>query len=274
MDMVVLSAEGYLCPPLRWGEVLIWLVAAYLVGAIPFSLILGYLLAGVDIRQHGSGNIGATNLARVVGWKYFPLAFALDSAKGAMPVAAWMWRAGIFLPGTMASQAMFQGGLTNVPNAYDLAALLGLAALAGHLWPIYLRFRGGKGVATGAGVVAVLMPLPTAVAALTWGVVAWLSRYVSLSSLCAAFALVVSQAVYTWPSCFAPAHRAATSLALIGAGLVFLRHRENIVRLWQGRESKLGQQTPLPTYCNSPTKISFSGDAPGAASPEVEGHES
>ncbi|MCS7160752.1 MAG: glycerol-3-phosphate acyltransferase, partial [Gemmatales bacterium] len=151
------------------GESLLWLAAAYLLGAIPFSLILGYVIAGVDIRQHGSGNIGATNLARVAGWRYFPLALLLDFAKGAIPVFAWFWRAQSGATRIATATALSLGDSTFL-NSCDFAALVGLAALVGHLWPIYLRFRGGKGVATGAGVVSVLMPVPTLFAALAWGI--------------------------------------------------------------------------------------------------------
>lgn len=249
-------------------ESVFWLLGAYLVGAIPFGLMLGYVLAGVDIRQHGSGNIGATNLGRVVGWKYFPVALLLDFAKGAVPVLAWLWRWGLVQDVGISEPAQQVTEDTAI-HVRDLAALIGLAALAGHLWPVYLRFRGGKGVATGAGVVSVLMPLPTVLAAMVWGIVAWTSRYVSLSSLAAAVTLVVGQFLYTWPDSWSPPHRAATGLAVIGAVLVFLRHRENIVRLWQGRESKLGQKAPPAvsageTPAASPieqSKTSTSGDA-------------
>lgn len=238
-----------------WAWVLLWLVAAYMIGAIPFGLILGYLIAGVDIRQHGSGNIGATNLGRVIGWQYFPLALFLDFAKGAVPVAAWFIYTGEW---AIAPYSDFTCTWENFGRR-DIAALIGLTALAGHLWPIYLGFRGGKGVATGAGVVSVLMPVPTLIAAMVWGIVAWMTRYVSLSSLVAAATLVVAQLMYTWPSSFDQQHRAASLLAILGAALIFWRHRDNLVRLWQGRESKLGQRSPQTT--NAGTKHS-AGTAP------------
>ncbi|GBD34934.1 Glycerol-3-phosphate acyltransferase [bacterium HR36] len=234
------------------GIWLAWMVGAYLLGAIPFGLLLGYVIAGVDIRRHGSGNIGATNLGRVVGWKYFPLALLLDFAKGALPVATWLMYHGAW-PITNYSVNLY----TSVPalGVPDTAALIGLAALAGHLWPIYLGFRGGKGVATGAGVVSVLMPIPTAIAAMVWGIVAWMTRYVSLSSLAAALTLALAQITYTWPASFSPQHRAATLLALVGAALVFWRHWENIIRLWQGREGKIGQKAPsAPASSETPAR--------------------
>src|SRR5262245_15889454 len=149
-------------------------LAAYLVGAVPF----GYLVArarGVDIFQHGSGNIGATNVGRVLGRKFGVLVFLLDFAKGALPAAV------------AAGLAGRAGNLP--PDTLPVAA--GLAAFLGHLFPVYLRFHGGKGVATGAGVVAVLLPLPAAGALVAWVVVLCLTRYVSLASVVAAGSLAV-----------------------------------------------------------------------------------
>ena len=146
------------------------ILAAYLVGAVPF----GYLAAcwrGVDILKEGSGNIGATNVARVLGKQWGFLVFLLDFAKGALPV----WVAG---------QAASTLTLELSPEAAGVAA--GVAAFLGHLFPIYLGFRGGKGVATGAGIVLVLVPGPTLIALAAWLLVVVGSRYVSLASLVAA----------------------------------------------------------------------------------------
>src|SRR5438132_318717 len=145
-------------------------VAGYLIGGIPF----GFLVArwrGVDIFAEGSGNIGATNVGRVLGRRFGILVFLLDFAKGAVPVALAKMLA------------------ADLPGASALAVGAGLCALLGHMFPIYLRFRGGKGVATGAGVVSVLVPLPALAAVLTWVVVVAASRYVSLASLTAAVVL-------------------------------------------------------------------------------------
>src|SRR5439155_15374616 len=151
-------------------------MAGYLIGAIPF----GYLVArsrGVDIFQHGSGNIGATNVGRILGRRFGILVFLLDFAKGAVPaglglaVAHWL---GI-----------------EPPAVVGVAG--GLAAFLGHLFPIYLGFRGGKGVATGAGVVVVLLPVPAAAAVLTWILFIAAFRYVSLASLAAALVLCLVQ---------------------------------------------------------------------------------
>src|SRR2546426_632231 len=150
-------------------------VAAYVVGGIPF----GYLIArarGIDIFQHGSGNIGATNVGRVLGRRFGILVFVLDFLKGALP--------------TLAATLLDRTAQPDLP-ADTLPVTAGLAAFLGHLFPIYLHFRGGKGVATGAGVVAVLLPLPTVAALATWLVVVVCTRYVSLASLCAAAMLCI-----------------------------------------------------------------------------------
>ena len=159
-----------------WVDALLVWGASYLVGAIPF----GYLVArwrGVDIFQAGSGNIGATNVGRVLGKKFGLLVFVLDFAKGAVPVAAALALKGHLDPG----QDFVERGWLEVGA--------GLAAFLGHLFPIYLRFRGGKGVATGAGVVAVLVPGPALGAVLAWVAVVAATGYVSLASMAAAAVL-------------------------------------------------------------------------------------
>jgi len=211
----------------------LWAIAVtaftgYLVGAIPF----GYLIArarGVDIFQAGSGNIGATNVGRVLGRRFGILVFLLDFAKGAVPVVAARqlalhWDAGL--------------------PADALPVLAGLTAFLGHLFPVYLRFRGGKGVATGAGVVAVLVPLPALGALLTWIAVVCATRTVSLASLAAAAALCLFQLMIavTEP---AGADVIITVFCLVAAGLVVARHRANIGRLLRGTENRLKETTTM-----------------------------
>src|SRR5436305_2367646 len=166
-------------------------LVAYLVGAIPF----GYLVArrrGVDLFAHGSGNIGATNVGRVLGRRFGILVFVLDFLKGALPVAVVVPLAAVLAPG--AETAL------GPPDVLRVGAA-GLAFL-GHLFPVYLGFRGGKGVATGAGTVFVLVPGPAALAVLTWVVVLLASRIVSLASLAAVTILVVARLIGT-PAAFA-----------------------------------------------------------------------
>src|SRR6516164_9253537 len=201
------------------------ILLGYLVGAIPF----GYLVArwrGVDIFHAGSGNIGATNVGRILGRRFGILVFLLDFAKGALPV----------LVATRALPAA--DGLT--PDVLGVTA--GVAAFLGHLFPVYLRFRGGKGVATGAGIVTVLMPGPALAALAAWALLVTATRYVSLASLAAA-ALLCGLRLSLTPHQWAPEQRVVSGFCLAAVALVFARHRGNIRRLFQGTENRL-QEAP------------------------------
>jgi acyl-phosphate glycerol 3-phosphate acyltransferase len=185
--------------------------AAYLIGAIPFGYLVGRA-KGVDLFAVGSGNIGATNAGRVLGRGYGLLVFALDFLKGAGPVAAAAWAD----PGE------------------GLRVAAAAAAFLGHLFPVYLGFRGGKGVATGAGVVAVLVPGPFLLALVGWGLTALLTRLVSLASVVAATLIVVGHLasgvrVGGWVTLFCVA----------GAALVVVKHRANVGRLLAGTENRI-----------------------------------
>ncbi len=198
--------------------------AAYLVGSIPF----GWLFArakGIDIFQEGSGNIGATNVGRVLGKRIGIVVLVLDFAKGALPVTAAL---------------MFAGESTLRPGLLEVGA--GLAAFLGHLFPIYLGFRGGKGIATGAGVVAVLFPLAALAALLAFLATATATRYVSLAALFAAAVLLMFYLLHQ-PAIDATDPR--TAFALFAVALVFYRHRGNIARLRAGSEPQLG---PSPLF--------------------------
>jgi glycerol-3-phosphate acyltransferase PlsY len=206
--------------------IIVTALAGYLVGAIPF----GYLIArarGVDIFQAGSGNIGATNVGRVLGRRFGILVLLLDFAKGAGPV--------------LAARQLSLHWDTELP-ADALPVVAGLAAFLGHLFPVYLGFHGGKGVATGAGVVAVLVSLPALAALLTWIAVVCATRTVSLASLAAAAALCVFQVLIA-VSDPGGADVIITVFCLVAAGLVVARHRANIGRLLHGTENRL-KETP------------------------------
>ncbi len=198
------------------------ILLSYLVGAIPF----GYLIArsrGVDIFHAGSGNIGATNVGRVLGRRFGILVFALDFLKGAVPVALMSW---------------WQGGRDGA------AVAAGLAAFVGHMFPVYLGFRGGKGVATGTGVVAVLLPGPTVGALLVWVTVLVATRYVSLASVLAALALAALRLLSTTEP-FAEGERILTGFSLLAAALVAVRHRSNLARLLRGQENRVADSPRL-----------------------------
>jgi len=201
-------------------------VGAYLYGAVPFGFLLAKLIKGVDIRTVGSGNIGATNAARVLGWKFFPLVFLLDFSKGFLAVVA----ARLLAPAG--------GHFEPHPLAVGAAA----AAIAGHVFPIYLGFKGGKAVAAGAGAFAVLAPWALLVAAGTWAVVFAVSRYVSLASMSAAAALAIS----AWTLSGDPLRSAryGTAFATAGALLVIALHHGNIRRLLAGTEHRIGARKP------------------------------
>jgi acyl-phosphate glycerol 3-phosphate acyltransferase len=204
------------------------ILAAYFIGAIPFGYLVGRW-RGVDILKEGSGNIGATNIGRVLGRRFGILVFVLDFAKGAAPVLA---------------ATAFTRQLNLDWPADILPVGAGLSAFLGHLFPVYLRFRGGKGVATGAGVVAMLLPGPALGAVLVWVAVLCATRYVSLASLSAATALC---ALRFWLTAavgpLAAPQRILTLFCLFAAGLVFLRHHANIARLLHGNENRL-RETP------------------------------
>jgi glycerol-3-phosphate acyltransferase PlsY len=188
------------------------LASAYLLGAIPFGLILGKALSGVDVRRSGSGNIGATNVARSLGAGAGVATLLLDAAKGAL--AAWA------------------GGRILGPEG---AALAGLAATVGHVFPIYLGFRGGKGVATGLGAFAVVDPYAAVAAAVVFLVTVALSRRVSAGSLAGCVALPIALHLRE-----APMLSQIAGLACVV--LVLFRHRSNMSRLLAGTEPRIGEK--------------------------------
>jgi acyl-phosphate glycerol 3-phosphate acyltransferase len=220
------------------------LLAAYLLGAVPF----GYLVArarGVDIFRHGSGNIGATNVGRILGRRFGLLVFLLDFAKGAVPTAV----AYLVTGEPNSPQQDFPP-----PTALTLQEFLpvgaGLAAFLGHCYSVYLRFRGGKGVATAAGVVAVLLPGPALAAVLVWLAVLCASRYMSLAVLTGAVVLCLLR-LATSADPFGPDQRVTTVFCLVAAGLVFVRHRANIGRLFRGTENRLQESPALLTFAKA-----------------------
>ena len=185
-------------------------------------------MRGVDIFAHGSGNIGATNVGRVLGRRFGVLVFVLDFAKGATPVAL-----AILMKPHFAGEFWTDGYV-------EVAA--GLTAFLGHLFPIYLKFHGGKGVATGAGAVFVLVPIPALAALGVWLVVVSASRYVSLASIAAVVVLCAAHlfqpASWSW-------HEPRTWFCLIAGGLTLARHSSNIVRLLQGTENQLKENVMM-----------------------------
>jgi glycerol-3-phosphate acyltransferase PlsY len=191
------------------------LVAAYLIGATPTSYLAGRLARGIDLRQHGSGNLGATNALRVLGWRYALAVLAVDVAKGWAPThffPAWDGRA-----------------------APEWALAYGAAAVLGHVFSVWVRFRGGKGVATGAGVFLALAPTALLAALAVWAVLVGITRIVSVGSIAAAFVLPVAVLVTEGTG---PVFWLAVALALF----VLYAHRSNVRRLFRGEERRLGRR--------------------------------
>jgi glycerol-3-phosphate acyltransferase PlsY len=194
-----------------------WLLASYLVGAIPTSYLVGRLFKGIDLREHGSRNLGATNLYRVLGWRYAVPVGLFDAAKGAIPVL-------LFAPQVSASELF--------------ALLCGVTAVLGHVFSVFVRFRGGKGVATAAGVMLAQAPAALGIALLVWLALVGLTGYVSLGSIAAAAVFPLAVLLLERPS---RAEILWIDVAL-AAGIIWL-HRANIRRLLNGTENRFGRRT-------------------------------
>lgn len=208
-----------------WPSLLLLCAAAFLVGSIPFGLVIGWVARGVDLRAVGSGNIGAANAFRTLGPALGVTVLLLDAAKGWAPVT---------LAGTMFALLGRAGG----PEAATAQVLVGLSAIVGHNNSVYLGFKGGKGIATMFGVLLALSPAATLTAALTWLGALALTRYASVASLAAATSIPV-----WFMASGAPAPH--VYFGVLSCALAFVRHRKNLQNLIQGREPRFG--VPKPT---------------------------
>ena len=215
---------------------------AYILGSIPAAYIAGRLAKGIDLREHGSGNLGATNAYRVLGAKISSAVMAFDAAKGAIPV--------LLFPRWME---------TDQPGLWAIA--YGIAAIFGHVRPVFLLWKGGgKGVATATGVFLGLAWLPTLLAFLVWLVVLLRSGYVSLASLCAAVVLPVALA-------FTEGVRSPLFAVAIAVGLfVFFSHRANIGRLRRGEEHRFGAKQQAPAAAGNGAWKSGTASGPARGS--------
>jgi len=202
-------------------------VVGYLLGSIPNGLIVSKS-HGIDVRNFGSGNIGATNVLRVLGHKWGYLVFALDSLKGLLAVLFAFWVSNRFLP-------------DNSSNIM-IGIIAGVACILGHTFPIWLRFKGGKGVATSAGVLLGLMPLAVISVFIVWVVLFKTTRYVSVASMGAAIALPIFVLTYLHFGLLTGTSRLVFSVVI--AAVVLWAHRSNIQRLLQGKEQRMGQSQP------------------------------
>ncbi len=189
---------------------IVLLAASYLIGAIPFGLVVGKI-AGVDVRRHGSKNIGATNVNRILGKKYGAITLILDVCKGFLPIAG--------------AAAILSGST----HAVIYACACGVLAVFGHMFPVYLGFKGGKGVATGLGVFLYLSPLAIGISLVVFvGVVAF-SGFVSVGSL-------LASGLFPLWLYISGADKELIITAVIIAVLIWIKHHENIRRLLQGKE--------------------------------------
>lgn len=247
-------------------SVVVCAAVSYLIGSIPFGLLIGKM-KGIDIRQHGSGNIGATNVTRTVGRGWGKLCFLLDFLKGALPVCI------------VSALVIPDSGETVVPvivkffrtfvNGHQifsdpggiLPCISGLAAVVGHIWPIYLKFKGGKGVSTAAGAILALNPLSLLSAGAVWVIVFFASRYVSLASILAAVSMPVFCILYRITG-IAQAQKPEIFLFFLLAALAVVKHTSNIKRLRAGTESRFerpgkkvdAEMVELPSISNSKRK--------------------
>jgi acyl phosphate:glycerol-3-phosphate acyltransferase len=184
----------------------------YLAGSIPFAFVLARR-RGIDLRHAGSGNVGAANVLRTSGVPNAVIAFLLDAAKGAVAV--------------LVAQRLSAEPATPVAG--------GLASIIGHIYPVWLGFRGGKGVATAGGVFAVLTPAALGIAAAVFVLAIWVTRYVSVGSMAAAVTLPVTTAAMNVPAAVAVG-------TVIAAVIIVHRHRDNLARLVAGTERRVGQR--------------------------------
>ncbi|NUN24635.1 MAG: glycerol-3-phosphate 1-O-acyltransferase PlsY [Candidatus Jettenia caeni] len=194
-------------------------IISYLIGSIPFGFLITKMVKGVDIRQFGSGNPGATNVGRVLGKPYGILVFILDMLKGFLPVFLF--------------DRLFSG------YGHNLTLILcGMGVICGHTFPVFLNFKGGKAAATSCGVFLWLAPLPLIISAAAWLLIITISRYISLGSMLSSIVLVVciilfgkdpfGQGLYL------------TLFSIFISILLIVRHKSNIERLLRGTESKIG----------------------------------
>ena len=192
------------------------LVLSYLIGAIPFGVLVARIFGGIDIRQHGSKSSGATNVWRTMGKKYGGLVFLLDFLKGVASVAiarylsesAWIW------------------------------ALAATIVVVGHIYPVFAGFKGGRGVATGLGSLVILVPIAVLLSLVVWGVVVYATRYVSLGSILGAVTAIVVASVLWFIDSI---ELASLVYCLITATIIIWAHRENIGRLRTGTENRFGE---------------------------------
>jgi glycerol-3-phosphate acyltransferase PlsY len=202
-------------------------IISYFIGSIPFGFLITKIVKGVDIRQLGSGNPGATNVSRVMGKSYGILVFILDMLKGFFPVFIF--------------DRLFAG------HGHSLSLILcGVGVICGHTFPVFLCFKGGKAAATGFGVFLWLAPLPLFISAAVWLLIVYIFRYISLGSMLSSIALVTCLVILGKDPFGHGLH--LTLFSIFIAALLIIRHKSNIKRLLNGTESKIGSKVSEPSH--------------------------
>jgi acyl phosphate:glycerol-3-phosphate acyltransferase len=230
---------------MNWLALVVLIVAAYLVSAFPSGVLWGRLIKGVDVRQYGSGKTGATNSLRALGWQISLLVFATDMAKGALAVGLPMLFSGMFFK---------ENGQDNTPW---VVLACGLASIIGHNYSIFIGLKGGRGVACGMGQHLVITPLGFALLFLTDVWVLVFSRYVSLTSVMGCVLAEVFLVLNIWLTNLDPRYAV---WGLVVPGFIIISHRDNIQRLLNGTERKLGQKAK-PIETTEPVDKAYSGAA-------------
>ncbi len=202
-------------------NLLLTILIAYLFGSFPTAIIAGKLLKKIDIREHGSGNAGATNVVRVLGWKAGLVVLLIDMIKGFLPVF-WI--------------ASFLSVNPHYSVYFQIAAAV--AAICGHIWTVFAQFKGGKGVGTAAGAFLGLAPLSLGLALIIFTIIVWITRYVSLGSLLASLTFIII--LFLQRFLFNQnIHDVLLYLSIIIVALIWYAHRSNIKRLLNKSESKI-----------------------------------
>lgn len=202
--------------------ILLCMLAGYLAGALPFGYLIARFVAGIDIRNAGSGNIGATNIGRVLGKKWGILVLVLDCLKGLLPT--------LFVPMLLAAD--------HLDFTQHAAVIVGIATVVGHMFPVWLRFRGGKGVATGLGVAIAIGSWATLAAILGFVAAMLLFRIVALSSIIAAITFGCVRIALLLPDPFSESNWSVAAFGLLIPTMIVFRHRTNIGRLLRGEEER------------------------------------
>ncbi|HAB53309.1 MAG: acyl-phosphate glycerol 3-phosphate acyltransferase [Ignavibacteria bacterium RIFOXYB2_FULL_35_12] len=207
------------------------IILSYLIGSIPTSIIISKAAKGIDIREHGSGNAGGTNVMRVLGWKHGILVILLDALKGVLAVVI----VARLHYGTMPFQ-----NLTPFDDFTLVQIIAGISAVIGHIWTVFAGFKGGKGIATALGMLLMIVTVDMLIAIGVFVLVVTFSRYISLGSLAGAVAvpltLIVRENVFKVDI---PSYNTLLPFLILVALLVIFTHRKNVIRLLNGSESKI-----------------------------------